>query len=200
MLGSDPGLVAARAHSGESAVLLAVYHGEEDIARLLVQAGARTDIHEAAVLGLTDRVCSCLAAGPDQGNAYSFDGWTALHLAAFFGRRETAKALLDAGAAIDALAHNRRANMPLHAATAGRRVDLVDLLLEHDADVNSTTAEGWTQLHLAAHGGYLELVELLLARGASIGSRTAEGKTPLDLAMQQGQAAVGVRLRALGAA
>ena len=77
---------------------------------------------------------------------------------------------MQAGARIDLLSHNRQANMPLHAATAARRVDLVYLLLEHSAEVNSTTAEGWTPLHLAAHGGSLELAETFLSRGASIGA------------------------------
>ena len=54
--------------------------------------------------------------------------------------------------------------------TPARRVDLVDRLLEHSAEVNSTTAEGWTPLHLAAHGGSLELAERFLSRGASIGA------------------------------
>jgi len=200
MLVSEPGLVGLQAPSGESAIVLAICYGKDDVARLLVQAGATTDLHEAATLGLTDRVRSHLAADPAEVNAQSFDGWTPLHLAAFFGQRETAEVLLQAGARIDLLSHNRQANMPLHAATAARRVDLVYLLLEHGAEVNSTTAEGWTPLHLAAHGGFLELAERFLSRGASIEAQTAEGRTPLDLATQQGQAEVLTRLRAFGAA
>jgi ankyrin repeat protein len=84
--------------------------------------------------------------------------------------------------------------------TPARRVDLVYLLLEHGAEVNSTTAEGWTPLHLAAHGGFLELAERFLSRGASIEAQAGEGRTPLDLAAQQGQAALVTRLRAFGAA
>ena len=85
MLVSESGLVDLQAPSAESAVVLAIYHREDDIARLLVQAGATTDLHEASALGLTDRVRSHLAADPAKVNAYSVDGWTPLPLAAYFG-------------------------------------------------------------------------------------------------------------------
>ena len=120
MLVSEPGLVDLQAPSAESAVVLAIYHREDDIARLLVQAGATTDLHEAAALGLTDRVRGHPAADPAKVNAYSVDRWTPLHMAAFFGRRETAEVLPQAGARIDLLSHNRQANMPLHAGPQGR--------------------------------------------------------------------------------
>lgn len=195
LLAGDAGLVEARAASGESAVLLAVYHGQDAIAMDLVQAGAPTALHESAALGLTERVREQLQRDPAQLDGFSFDGWTALHLAAFFGRRDTVRALLESGARLDLLARNAQANLALHAATAGGRTEIVELLLAHGADVNAPTARGWTGLHLAAHGGYLELVECFLARGARAGQRTAEGKTPLDLAVEQGRQEVAERLR-----
>ena len=196
----DPGLKAAHAPSGESAVLLAVYYGQDEVAQWLADAGAPIDLHEAAALGLSDRVASHLTAQPQAVNAYSFDGWTPLHLAAFFGRTATVELLLAAGAADDLLARNGQANMPLHAATAARRVDVVTLLLKHGSDVNARTAGGWTPLHLAAHGGYAELVDLLLEWGAAPESRNAEGATPYDLAVEQGRSEVSARLRVPGVA
>ncbi len=196
----DPGLKAAHAPSGESAVLLAIYHGQDEVAHWLADAGAPIDLHEAAALGLSDRVAAHLALQPQAVNAFSFDGWTPLHLAAFFGRTATVGLLLAAGAADNLLARNEQANLPLHAATAARRVDAVTMLLKHGSEVDGRTAGGWTPLHLAAHGGYAELVDLLLEWGAAPESRNTEGATPVDLADQQGRTEVAARLRALGAA
>jgi ankyrin repeat protein len=200
LVSADPGLIAAHAPSGESAVLLAVYHGQDEVAQWLADAGAPIDLHEAAALGFSDRVASHLAAQPQAVNAYSYDGWTPLHLAAFFGRTPTVGLLLAAGALDNLLAHNPQANMPLHAATAARRVDVVTLLLKHGSDVNACTAGGWTPLHLAAHGGYAELVDLLFEWGAAPESRNAEGATPYDLAVEQGHSEVAARLRVHGVA
>ena len=194
----DPGLKAAHAPSGESAVLLAVYYGQDEVAQWLADAGAPIDLHEAAALGRSDRVASHLTVQPQAVNAYSFDGWTPLHLAAFFGRTATVELLLAAGALDNLLARNGQANMPLHAATAARRVDVVTLLLKHGSDVNARTAGGGTPLHLAAHGGYAELVDLLLEWGAALESRSAEGATPYDLAVEQGHSEVSARLRVHG--
>ena len=196
----DPGLKAAHAPSGESALLLAIYHGQEEVAQWLAEAGAPIDLHEAAALGLSDRVAGYLAAEPQAVNAYSLDGWTPLHLAAFFGRTATVELLLEAGAASDLLAHNHQANLPLHAATAARRVKVVTVLLRHGCDVNARTEGGWTPLHLAAHGGYTELVDLSIEHGAALESRNAEGATPYDLAIEQGRSETAARLRVPGAA
>lgn len=198
LVAEDGGLVEARAASGESAVLLAVYHGQDTIAADLIQAGAPTDLHEAAALGLTERVRARLQAHAAELDGFSFDGWTALHLAAFFGRSETVLELLAAGARSDLLARNAQANLALHAATAGRHPEIVRLLLAHGADVNATTAQGWTALHLAAHAGDLGLVEVFLGSGARSGERNEEGKSALDLAIEQGRHAVAERLRQVG--
>lgn len=199
LVDADVGLLQAHAASGESAVLLAVYHGQDAIAMDLVQAGASTDLHESAALGLTERVRDRLRHDPAAIDGCSFDGWTALHLAAFFGRSEATRVLLVAGARHDLLARNAQANLALHAATAGRRTEIVELLLGAGADVDAPTAQGWTPLHLAAHGGYLELVEMFLERGARAGERNADGKSPLDLAVEQGRQDVAERLRRAGA-
>lgn len=196
----DAALVDARSPVSESAVLLAVYHGHDAIATDLVQAGASTDLHASAALGLTERVRQHLSLDPMEIDRHSFDGWTALHLASFFGRSETARVLLAAGARHDLQARNAQANLVLHAATAGRRGEIVELLLDHGADVNAPTGQGWTALHLAAHGGYLELVDVLLARGARTGERNAQGQTPLDLAAEQGRQDAAERLRRAAAA
>ena len=52
-------------------------------------------------------------------NAYSYDGWTPLHLAAFFGQRAAVERLMAAGADLNAVSRNALRNTP--AACRGRR-------------------------------------------------------------------------------
>ena len=55
----------------------------------------------------------------------SHDGWTPLHLAAFFGKLDAARLLLNKGAAVNARSTNAMQNMPLHAAAAGKHAEIV---------------------------------------------------------------------------
>src|SRR5437870_4673471 len=100
MIRSDPALGAMRTASGESAVMAALYRGHRDCVDAMVAAGTPLDIFSAAALGDTAAIESMLAA-PDVVNAYAYDGWTPLHLAAFFGHRDAVVRLLQAGASIN---------------------------------------------------------------------------------------------------
>ncbi|MGY8815342.1 MAG: ankyrin repeat domain-containing protein [Gammaproteobacteria bacterium] len=55
-------------------------------------------------------------------------------------------------------------------------------LLELGANVNETTATGWTPLHAAAYIGANSLVEFLVDKGASLDAQNGCGRTPLSLA------------------
>ena len=66
-----------------------------------------------------------LAANRSLVSAVSPDGWTPLHLAAFFGAADAARALLNKGASPSARSTNAMQNLPLHAAAAGRHAAIV---------------------------------------------------------------------------
>ena len=119
---------------------------------------------------------------PTAVRAVATDGFTALHLAAFFGKVEAARTLLEAGADVATYGTNAFANQPLHAAAAGRHHEVCRLLLGAGADVEATQHGGFRPLHEAAHGGDVELVELFLSAGADPTAITDEGRTPADLA------------------
>ena len=97
--------------------------------------------------------------------ARSADGWTPLHLAAYFGHRETAAMLLDRGADTAARSANDLENTPLHAALAGGRDPVVELLVERGADVNAV-ANGFRPLDIADRRREQAMVEYLRAHGA----------------------------------
>src|SRR5919202_439009 len=84
LLDENPQLVAATDDSGLPALTVAIYHHQRDIAALLESRGAPVDIFAAAMSGRVEQVKEAVAASPDAVNSFSADGWTPLHLAAFF--------------------------------------------------------------------------------------------------------------------
>jgi hypothetical protein len=115
---------------------------------------------------------------------------TPLHLAARFGREDSAAALLAAGADIEA--RNSLDERPLHVSAAYGRPAVVKLLLARGADVKTHSRNGNTPLHAAAcgHGtqsnigARIEVATLLLAAGADVNARKpGSGFTPLRYAM-----------------
>jgi uncharacterized protein len=140
-------------------------------------------IAQAAAAGDVETVSDLLEADPVLVHCHTRDGWTPLHLAAHFGHRQVAEALLAHGADVHARAANDLGTTPLLWAVMGQDVATVTLLLDHGADVNETTAAGSTPLHKAAVLGNVALVRLLLARGAKVNARNSGGQTPLTHAL-----------------
>ena len=108
---------------------------------------------------------------------------------------DTALLLLCQGA--DVNARDKGGRSPLHRASRGVRTDIVQILLEHNADVNqdfmeritnigSSYTEGWTPLHMASQEGRIKIAELLIQHGADVCCSRNEGWTPLLLASQYG--------------
>lgn len=198
-LEGEPALANARNERGDSALLLAAYGRRQDIVALRLRKGAQRNIFEAAAVGDKERVAWWLQTEPHLLNSYSHDGWTPLHLAAFFGHQEAAQLLLSRGASLEARSKSNfaSANTPLHAAAANGSTEVVGLLLAAGADVNAVDGAGYTPLHIAAHAGNTTLVELLLSRGADVGAKKGD-ETPLALAAKQGHDATAALLRQRG--
>ena len=193
ILRASPSSAAGRTAGGESPLMTALYNGHHglanEIADTQIAAGAPLDVFAAAALGRRDQLDPAIAQ-PGNVTAYSYDGWTALHLAAFFGQLEAAARLLEAGARIAAVSRNPLANTPLHAAVAGGHPDVSVFLIARGADVNAFDSGRHTPLHIAAENGLLPVVEALLARGADPHAVDAEDKTPLSRAAARNHASV----------
>lgn len=197
LLSADGTLVDARNTVGLSAVLVATYYGRNEIAKLLIDAGARLTIFEAAATGAQDRVEHILGKDPSAINSYSADGWTPLHLAVFFGRINIVHILHSKGADLNAVSNNDQRVTPLHSALANpNNAAVAQLLIDYGADVNATQAHGYTPLHYAALNGLESIVRNLLARSVDRNARDVEGKTARDLAIEKGHPAAADLLKA----
>jgi ankyrin repeat protein len=75
---------------------------------------------------------------------------------------------------------------PCHIASLNGHPDVVSMLIEHDADVNSPDDEGSTSLHGASQRGHLNIVRLLLDHSANIHTQRTDLWTPLHLALTGG--------------
>jgi ankyrin repeat protein len=76
---------------------------------------------------------------------------------------------------------NKDVTSALHATAQRGPLRLLQLLLEHKADVQAADAQGVTPLHLAARSGNAQKVQCLLAAGAAHGAANSQGNTPLHL-------------------
>jgi ankyrin repeat protein len=198
-LADDPALLNAVNETGQSAFLLAKYYRQPQIADYLLSLSPELDFFDACVAGKTEWALDEIDRDPSLLESHSSDGWSPLHLAAFFGQAELAKGLLNRGAAIDIRSTNGMANTPLHAATAGRSTELVRLLLERGADANARQQGGWTALQSAAQSGCLEIAKMLVEHGAEIGTRADNNQSALDMALSNGHGATASFLEQQGA-
>jgi ankyrin repeat protein len=162
-----------------SPVLQALYEGRRDDAQRLA---GELDVLEAAALGRLDVLRSHLDGDPDALSARTPDGFTALHLAAFFGGGAAVRALLAAGASAEADADNRLGVRPLHSAAAAGDHDAVRALLEAGADPNVRQQGGYTPLLQAAHTDDPELTRMLLDHGADRTMAADDGRDAAAMA------------------
>lgn len=176
-------------------LMQAAKHGNETVARLLLENGADPLLEE-------------------------FRSETALHIAALHGHDAILNRLLEAGANINAV--NSRRTIPIQeaananklsivkkllklhrdaemnpvggwvssgvreaalmSATAGSREEMVAFLLDQGSYIDAKNEHGCSGLHQAVDANAVGLVKLLLERGADTNVRDAEGITPLHLA------------------
>ncbi len=205
MVTADPTLIDARSRTGDSAILTAVYHRQKEIVNLLVARGATLTLFEACAAGEEERAERMLeesASGALDApaiNSYSTDGWTPLHLAAFFGHAKISELLIAHKADVNARSRNSNGNTPLHAALAGNHKFVAALLIGHGADVNAADAQGWLPLHLAAANNNMDAITQLIAQGADVHAPNGEAKTALSLATEKNHREVAALLRRHGA-
>ena len=181
LLTQQPKLAAARNDQGVSAVLVALYNQQREIADRLLGAAPVLNIFDAAATGQLQRLRTLLDDDATLANAEASDGARPLHLACFFGQTESAKLLLDNSADVNVAVAAFGGVFPIHSAAASQSVEIIKMLLEAGADPNTKQQGGWTALHAAAKNGDSAMTRLLLEHNADPNIRTDDGATPQDL-------------------
>src|SRR4051794_25245482 len=150
----------ARDEHGVSALLLTLYHHRPEARAVLLEAGARIGPLEAAALGDVKAL-----EGADL-SVRGGDGFTPLHLAAFFGGADAVRAILATGADPDADNRNTFEVHPIHSPVAVGDHASVRAWLEAGADPNVVQRGGHTPLTAAIHHQDSEMEALLREFGA----------------------------------
>ena len=150
-----------------SEVRKALYRGDRAGAEGLARAQA-LNVFDAAALGDVAQLRERIATDPSVIGAWSADGFTALHFAAYLGGAESVRALLAAGADHAAVARNDMRVQPLHSAAALGDVDAVRALLDAGADPNAEQQGGFRPLDEALLTENTALAALLRERGAKV--------------------------------
>lgn len=182
LVATDAAAAVARDGQGVSALMMSLYHRRREMADVLLQSGLELDVFEAAALGRVKRLSQLIDADSTLVNAWSPDGFSTVHLAAFFAQAETARLLITRGANVAAVAKNDLMVQPLHSAVAGGSVEVVTLLLEAGAPVNAKQQAGFTALQAAAKSNGLDMARVLLRFGADPNQPKDDGTTAVDLA------------------
>ena len=180
ILDAEPELVGG-SRAGVSVLRAAAYVGRGDLAADLTARGAVPDPFDAAALGDVDALRAALDDDPDLVRALAGDGFSLLHLAAWFGHAKVAELLLGRGADPELVATNGTGLQPLHSAAAGGHEVIVHLVLDRGADIEAVQAGGIRAIHSAAHRGDAAMVRTLLGRGADPSAATDDGRTARDL-------------------
>jgi ankyrin repeat protein len=190
ILAEDPGLATARDDDGVSALMRARYRFDRASVRAIREHVPELDLFEAAAFGDLDRITEILMYDPAAVEAYSGDGFTALHLAAFFGQAEATRLLLVHAADPDATGRGWMTGTALNSAASARHADVIRILIDGGADPDAAQSGGWTPLHAAARNGDRSSVAILLAAGADAAAVNDDGTSVQELAAQSGDPGV----------
>ena len=182
LVSEDPARASARDDAGLSAVLTALYHRQPEALEALLAAGPELDVLNAAATGRLDLLRAHVETDQDALGARSPDGFTPLHLAAFFGGGAAVRLLLAAGMDADADQENAARVRPLHSAAAACDHDAARALLEAGADPDCVQQGGFTPLLAAAHQDDVEMAELLLRHGADPALAADDGRDAAAMA------------------
>ncbi len=105
-----------------------------------------------------------------------------LHQAIEDGQNDKARQLIQEGVYYHSPDSARGGAFPIHTACQAGNQEMINMLLEMGADMESKDKYGNGLLHAAAKGGKLDTVKFLLGRGADVSRRNTSRQTAYDVA------------------
>jgi serine/threonine-protein phosphatase 6 regulatory ankyrin repeat subunit B len=186
--------------SGNTALHMAAWGGQEQAAAFLLGQGAQSTHRKADAmtpfmlasgrghLGVVRLLLHHL--GKQELQVTSKAGQTGLHWAALGGKEEIVSFLLGQGA--QANSRDKNGATPFIMACVAGCVDAVRMLYQHAGPqaLQETDNEGKTPLHFAADRGHGETVTFLISEGAEANSKDNGGRTSLLWASHKGRTGV----------
>lgn len=192
LLVSSGASVNARDCDGKTALHIASNSTCHIVAEILLNHGADIDsrdntgmtpLYDACKAGSSDKVEVLLQRGANV-NIQDCSGDTPAHVAASYGYPSVLRQLISYGSNINL--QNCEGLTPLHMApySESRNLEVVDVLLEGNADVDLSSNLGDTALHRAIFQSFNhrpnKIYERLLQKGARIDAKNSNGRTPYD--------------------
>ena len=186
ILEGDPSLASSRSNDGLSAILFSLYIDKPELCEIILSFEPELDLFDLSALGGVGQISHLLATDNKALHEFSGDGFTALHLACYFGKADVVKLLLENGADIDKVAMNGSDLRPIQSAVANLHVDVVKVLLDFKPDVNVRMLGGFTPLMSAAALGSNEIVTMLIDHDADMTLKSDDGRVACDFAISAG--------------
>lgn len=170
------------------------YKGPQSNKHVMKQAATNCELEKAVQDGDSDRVAALLRYGKAMGcvnpNAPLYPRREkVLHVAARGGYRDICIMLIEAKAEIecDEITDGKH---PIHDACNKGSYDVVELLLNHRANIEETTFNSMRPIHWACQSGHRDVADLLLDRQAKIHAACGNHYQPIHYAAKEGHADV----------
>ncbi len=166
ILDKNPELAACHSNDGMSAVLFSLYINQSEITNLILSYEPALDIFDLAALGGTAQISALIAGNSKIIHEYNGVGFTALHIASYFGHADIVTLILENDGDIDKLTMDGSDLTALQSAISNLKYDVVDVLLKFKPNINVKMLGGFTPLMTAAAMGSKELVLKLIEHDA----------------------------------
>ena len=178
--------VNAQNTAGKTALMVACERGKIDLAKQLLEHKA--DPNVAGPDGVTALILAAQSDQPEivktllqnraEPDTEDHNGWTALSTAAYHGSAKCVQILADRS--------KTDLSRGLLFAALAEHKDVVKILLDYGAEVDSRSSDGRTPLMLAASKGNKEIVNMLLQAGADPTLTDKSGATAESIAVAKG--------------